>query len=638
VLRWSLSFVWVAPSLLPSFPYTFRVGSRTTVCARRSRVGVTCAVVAALVTATNVAALGSVVLARADELVNASPGTTLGPYETASLRRALDRIGGVPDVQPLGKRIRHIRVVNEDVFGPEDGAFAVFNALHRTTREDIISREVLLQPGDLWDTDVALETRRRLANTSVTNLVVVVPLHTESDDLIDLLIVTRDIWSLRLNSNFEFQGDVLSRLLLQPSENNLFGWRKRLSAVFDLGLGRYALGGAYLDPNIRGTRWTLAASGGVRIDRATGQTEGSYSSLAIEHPLWSFKRKWGARFSVSHGVGVSRSFVGGALCTFDGDPQQCAADPASGVPVRYRSRQLASRAAVTRSFGQRVINRLSLSYALTDAQRRLFESDFVSRPDLRSGFVAAFLPRSETVSSFRLGYDVFFNRYRTFRDLATFDFGEDLRLGPRLTASVRQAVQALGSTFTFTAPSVALSWAGNPWRDAYVQFSAGASGRWQQGALLDQRAFASIWAATPSFRRALRLVARLGLDRIAKNESVRQLVLGGSSGLRGYPIGSFRGRALLGGNVELRTAGLPLWFTRAGAVAFWDFGGVDSALSGIDFRHNLGVGIRVVIPQFQRSALRVDVAFPTHNVFDSQGTQITQAGMPRLSAGFNQVF
>ena len=36
-----------------------------------------------------------------------------------------------------------------------------------------------------------------------------------------MLVVTRDVWSLRLNSDFRFEGGRLRWLRLEPSENNL---------------------------------------------------------------------------------------------------------------------------------------------------------------------------------------------------------------------------------------------------------------------------------------------------------------------------------------------------------------------------------------------------------------------------------
>ena len=51
---------------------------------------------------------------------------------------------------------------------------------------------------------------------------------------VDLLVVTRDIWSLRFNTNFEYQGNALTLLETSLSENNLFGWRKYLSMRLQL--------------------------------------------------------------------------------------------------------------------------------------------------------------------------------------------------------------------------------------------------------------------------------------------------------------------------------------------------------------------------------------------------------------------
>ena len=54
-------------------------------------------------------------------------------------------------------------------------------------------------------------------------------------------VVTRDIWSLRFNTNFEYQGNALTLFETSLSENNLFGWRKYLSVRLQLRPGQVLL-------------------------------------------------------------------------------------------------------------------------------------------------------------------------------------------------------------------------------------------------------------------------------------------------------------------------------------------------------------------------------------------------------------
>ena len=140
----------------------------------------------------------------------------LGTYERSALATALLRRKLVIEPEPSGRRLRTIHVVNLDVFSKDEGFLRWFNVFHVTTREKVISREVLLRPGDAWDEEIVDETRRRLRDPLFTTLVVLVPVqapapHRDSG-MVDLLVVTRDIWSLRMNSKFEVQEGILTEL------------------------------------------------------------------------------------------------------------------------------------------------------------------------------------------------------------------------------------------------------------------------------------------------------------------------------------------------------------------------------------------------------------------------------------------
>ena len=88
--------------------------------------------------------------------------------------------------------------------------------------------------------------------------------------------------------------------------------------------------------------------------------------------------------------------------------------------------------------------------------------------------------------------------------------------------------------------------------------------------------------------------------------------LGGMSGLRGYPVRAFYlfGGDLIQANIEYRSAPLRWSFLHLGAVAFYDSGSVHSSIDEIIWRHSMGLGARILFPQFNRSVFRLDVATP----------------------------
>ncbi len=73
----------------------------------------------------------------------------LGPIEKQVVDRTLKDAGLELVANPSGKRVGAIRVKNHEVFSDDEWKWLTwFNLFHRTTRDDIVAREVLLQPGE----------------------------------------------------------------------------------------------------------------------------------------------------------------------------------------------------------------------------------------------------------------------------------------------------------------------------------------------------------------------------------------------------------------------------------------------------------------------------------------------------------
>jgi outer membrane translocation and assembly module TamA len=135
---------------------------------------------------------------------------------------------------------------------------------------------------------------------------------------------------------------------------------------------------------------------------------------------------------------------------------------------------------------------------------------------------------------------------------------------------------------------------------------------------------------TPRLGGIGRFVARAQVAALLRETANRFYTLGGLTGLRGYAIGQFTGLRQVVGNLEFRTVGTRVWFTRVGAVAFWDLGHAADRFADLGLRHDVGVGARMLIPQFSTLVFRFDWAIPLVGA---------TAGFPgRVSAGFEQAF
>ena len=567
--------------------------------------------------------------------------SSLGRLERESVEEALSLLGLTIEPHPDGKRIGRVFVVSQDVFSRRDWHFQLVNVFHRTTRPDILRRELLLLPDQRWDESLADETVRNLqwapplffadgsffASPQLSSVVALVPVASLAADTVDLLLVTRDLWSLRLNTDFEFQKDMLSRFEISLAENNLFGWRKHLAARFQLDQGRFGVGPWYFDPNVAGTRLTLLATATAWYTRDSSRREGHRELFSLRYPLYSLASRWGASLDLGYDDVVLRRFC---------DHQLCSADVAGTlVPFLYRSRRLLADGNVVRSFGRTFIQRVTAGWRV-DRRRALAPSDFPTDPDvplLADEFLAKWAPLSETRSEPYLRYEAFLARYGVFRDLDTFDLRENRRFGPLVVAELGVGLPAFGADFAAYPMSATVSWAVAPWGSGFGVAQLQASARVRAGELIDQRLSALLHIVSPPMAGVARLVLSATADAVRADTYRTRFFLGGNTGLRGYQIGELQGTTQAVAHAELRTLPLAIVSQRLGGVVFYDVGAAAESLSALVPRHDVGVGLRWLIPQLNSSVVRIDWAVATNY------GPYTRPGLPgRITAGYWQSF
>jgi len=545
-------------------------------------------------------------------------------YEAQALSYALKLRKLRVDPHPMGKRVRKLHVVTLRVFSKRDRWLQFFNIFHWRTKEYIIEQEIVLRPGKMWDPERVKETERRLRDPLFTSLVVSAPVQSPEPGTVDYLVVTRDMWSLRLNSNFEVQSDsatgdsVLSLLLIAPSENNVFGYRKQAALVFDMDLGKYLIGPRYVDKNIAGTRLTLSARASAIFNRKTDKLEGSTSAAVLQYPFWRLSTRWSGGISLSQFNGVVRLFQGLDIYTFENP------DTGNTLPYEYRLRQLNIEPSAARAFGHKLIHRVRVGYRFASTRASVLDDFPSTNPRDRD----ALLPRSERVSAPFLRYSLFTPEYRRYRNINTYDLAEDFQIGPSFQAEASYGSKVLGSENEHVALSSTLQWRADI-GGGYAVASAGGYGRVQDGSLIDRRLELSAKVVGPEWFGLARLVGRIGYSGRFHETQNRFFQLGGSSGLRGYEIGAFSGTKRVLGNLELRTRPWRVWFSRVGGVAFWDGGGTADHLGDLRFSNDVGLGLRALLPQLSPLVYRLDMAFPLNG-----GT----AGQPRFFLSFGQVF
>ncbi|MBX5484134.1 MAG: hypothetical protein IRZ16_20095 [Myxococcaceae bacterium] len=558
---------------------------------------------------------------------DAAPAESSG-YERRMVDRALAELGRRVDPSPFGKRIRTIYIVAGDIIAPDDPYPRLLNVVHVTTRDEVIHRELLFAEGEVWDPARVAETERNLRSLFILALARIVPLDTGEPGTVDVLVATRDLWSIRFNSSFNVAGSLLQFLRIRPTEQNLLGFGKQLSGDFELRLDTLGFGQEYVDRRVFGTHLLFGERARLFFNRATGALEGSEGLMQLGRPLFSLQTEWGFETTVAWDQRRVRLFRGAdieALTAADGEP----------VPWIYDRRELEATALYTRSFGADFKWNVSAGAGAYAHAYRPPEEEVLT-PAQRALLEAEILPISEDAAYAKVQLHAFSPTYRVLRNVESFARSEDYQVGPGVRAELRA-----GGLWDGHAPGVEPfieAGASAHYRevlgDSLLAVSAGASTRVcpegcpRDGATwVNQRFAAELLFVTQTIgpgRFALR-----GLYEAHRRELDRRVVLlGGGNGLRGAPPELLAGDRMGLVNFEYRTLPLEVLTLHLGAVAFYDVGTVFSGAGPPT--QTAGVGLRLLFPQFDVEPIRIDFGYVL-----AGGANPRPAD--RLSSSFGQV-
>ncbi len=168
---------------------------------------------------------------------------------------AVDTLDAVFPTPWAGTTIGQVTVRARNVETPFKIATTLAQYVHRSTRLNVAMNELSFGPGDTTDGLKVLESMRRLRSTGLYSEILLEGTLCEGRRL-DLVIWTRDAWSLRSSLRFAEAGGT-SRLSI--SEVNLFGTGRAIAVAGENVDGRNALSFSFVDPHLFDTRVRGAA-------------------------------------------------------------------------------------------------------------------------------------------------------------------------------------------------------------------------------------------------------------------------------------------------------------------------------------------------------------------------------------------
>jgi hypothetical protein len=479
----------------------------------------------------------------------------LGAGPACATRPGWDELRGLPVVE--------VRVLAQKVFDPgipeESGRLYVWaNSVHTRTRDSVIRREVLLNPGEPFEPLLAEESERNLRAFGIFQEVLLTAEAVPGGVL--LQVRTTDRWALHVRTELSRRGGI-NQLRLGVESTNLLGLGIQAGGSYLSSTDVSGVDASYHDPRFFDSRWDVAYA--FHRDALTRWQGGQ-----VDHPFYSETARWSAEASASVQRGER-----------DVHPEP------SGSALRLDVDQRISEGFAALHHRDGAVSR----WALVASRRRVRGSDTPSSDIAAVGLAWSLLRRD----------------YWRMQNLDLLGAGEDVATGWTFQLGAGADARALGADRD------------RPfWRTdaAFAHFLGGHSTL--VGASLRQHSFveagraknARVNAATYGFWQKpgrSTLAWQLGYEALYAEPTFLRFTLGGDDLLRGYPARTLSSTRVLYVNVEDRLfTNWRLGFLRLGALLFvdvaqaWDDGTGARRINGsllddTGLRLGGGVGLRL---------------------------------------------
>lgn len=523
-------------------------------------------------------------------------------------------------------RISSVFIDNHSVFDLTDPglsdrvawAYRIANRLHSRTKESVIRRELVFEPGDCYDLERLRDSERLVRALPFIAEVDVFGVN-QPDGTVHVVVDTRDEWSTRIEPEVGSSGLTGVRV----REDNLLGTGNQAMAFFVDDEEEQLYGVSHYTPQLLGTR----------VDASTqiGRTPVGYLlSETFSYPFVGESGRWAWTQSTRRHDQYFEYFVPGR---------------AEGELIRawYPERRQSLEIGGAYRWGSRGLNRTLLGVALTGdwisypsdprfADEELVESGAVPPPVVNDSISAI---RAVFMTGQR---NIYFVRRRA---LDTVNSTEDLRLGVEADISLGPSIPGI-SRDRDLAVELGLFAASEPMPGLLAGLTMVVEGRrsYDSPAALPEWSdvFGRLdgWAYFRAHRDSPHLLVLAIAAAGGWHDRVPfQLTLGSETGLRGYPDHAHTGGRRVVATAEQRTyLGWPLPdLFDLGAAAYIDVARIwagDAAFGeGSPVRAGAGVGLRLAFPAGSRQTLRLDVGLPLE-----AGTSFSDA---RLSIGMGQL-
>jgi outer membrane protein assembly factor BamA len=484
--------------------------------------------------------------------------------------------------------IGEIRVVTDNIFDPNDPdensfLYRAANAIHIRTRPGVIRRVLLFKPGERVSARIIDETERLIRQTTTVYEVAIRPTRYENG-VVDVEVRTRDTWTLEPGIRFRREGGSNSSAI-NFKETNFLGTATTLGYEHNSDVDRTG-SVVELSNDHLFDGWTR-----MSFERGTFD-DGTSGAYSITHPFYALDTRWAG---------------GATLNTFD---RRDALFEAGNPVGEYRHFQHAGDLFVGHSNGLqgRWTHRQTLGVNYTSDKYEIDPSKPPPAPP----------PADRTLAGPYLRYEAVEDDFLPVMNRDLIQRPEYLQMGLHSIVQVGRSLGAFGATE-------------QPWQlsgELTKGFRAGGGHQ-----LLTSAKYSGQYGASTGDVRTLGTTVRYfvpqhgqfllylsaAVDSVHSPNAADDLLLGGDTGLRGYPIRYQRGtrRALFSAEERYYTDLYPLRLFRVGYAAYVDVGRAWSSQipnSNSSWLADVGIGLRFLSARASfGNVLHLDLAFPVRS-------------------------
>ena len=505
----------------------------------------------------------------------------------------------MPDAATLEEheaRIGRILIEVGNIFDESDPTedkkiFRMANRLRFKTREEVIRRELLFASGDPYSQRLLEESERLLRSKGFLYEAEIEPTsyRQENDERpgeVDIVVRTRDVWTLTGGASFSRSGGE-NATRFHVEDTNFLGTGRELGISRESDVDRSGFEFLFRDHNLFGSRAKLELS-------LQENSDGYRRLLKLRRPFYSLD---------------TRRSQGIALLTEERiDPLFDRGQPIA--EFNHRIDQFTADWGFSRGLRESRARRWSFGFTF-------LRDRFTDVPGLEP---LAELPPDRTISYPWVGFDWVEDRFIEAVDLDKIARIEDLNLGTVLSARLGWSSPAFGGDLNEALVGVDAS-TGFALGDGRLLLLEGTGGtRWSSEGFANAALSGSGRYYRRNFGRHV-FFAEFQAAAVEGLDADRQLLIGGDSGLRGYPLRFQSGdrRLLLSLEQRFYSRREVFKLARFGAAIFVDAGRAWFAggQNDLGVLKDAGFGLRLVPTRSSgKTVLHVDVAFP----FDAGGS------------------